>query len=238
MRRPFHSRRRRSRATAAWNQRSARFLCVSLLFLLALTGCATNPATGQKEFSLVSEGQEVSMGQEGDKAVQAEYGVYDDPALNAYVDGIGKKLAAVSERPNLEWHFRVVDSPVVNAFALPGGYIYVTRGILAVCNSEAQIAGVLGHEIGHVTARHSARQITRSQLAQVGLGLGSIFVEGFSPYGQAASVGLQLLFLKYSRGDETQADELGVRYASRAGYDPREIPATYSALKRLAEKSG
>ena len=213
---------------------------VVLAYALTLLapGCAINPATGQREFTLVSESQEIQLGMEGDKGIQVEYGVYEDPGLSAYVDRIGQKLAAVSERPDLEWHFRVLDSPVVNAFALPGGYIYVTRGILAVLNSEAQLAGVIGHEIGHVTARHGARQMTRAQLAAVGFGVGSAFVEGFRPYSALAQQGLGLLFLKYGRGDETLADELGVRYTTRAGFDPREIPATYNTLKQLAEQSG
>jgi predicted Zn-dependent protease len=205
---------------------------------LLAPGCAVNPATGKHEISLVSEGQEISLGKESDVGVQAEFGLYDNPVLAAYVERVGQKLAAASERPDLEWHFRVLDSPVVNAFALPGGYIYVTRGILAVLNSEAQLAGVLGHEIGHVTARHGARQMTRQQIAGVGLGLGVGIIKGLGRYSGLAEQGLGLLFLKYSRGDETQADELGVRYATRAGYDPREIPATYDALKQMAEKGG
>jgi predicted Zn-dependent protease len=136
------------------------------------------------------------------------------------------------------WKFTVLDDPVVNAFAMPGGYIYITRGILAHLNSEAQLAGVLGHEIGHVTARHTAHRITQQQLAGVGLGLVSIAVEGFQRYGQAAQTALGLLFLKYSRDDETQADELGVQYTTAAGYDPREIPATYAMLERVAERAG
>jgi predicted Zn-dependent protease len=210
----------------------------ALLAAFHLHSCATNPATGEREFSLVSEGQEVAIGKESDPAILAEYGAYADPAIEAYVASVGKKLAAVSERPDLEWHFRTLDSPVVNAFALPGGYIYVTRGILATFNSEAQLAGVLGHEIGHVTARHGARQMTRAQLAGLGLGLGSIFSSEFRKYGDLAEQGLGLLFLKYGRGDETQADELAIRYATRAGYDPREIPGTYEMLARMREAGG
>jgi predicted Zn-dependent protease len=224
---------RRSRVPA-----TAALVLFTLVLTLLAPGCALNPATGKQEFSLVSESQEIQLGTEGDKAVQAEYGVYDNAELSAYVDRVGQKLAAISERPDLPWHFRVVDSPVVNAFALPGGYIYITRGILALLNSEAQLAGVLGHEIGHVTARHAARQMTRQELASLGLGVGSVFIKDFRPYSDLAQQGLGLLFLKYGRGDETQADELGVRYATRAGYDPREIPATYASLKQLDEQSG
>ena len=211
---------------------------VAYALTLLAPGCAINPATGKSQFSLVSESQEIQLGVEGDKGIQAEYGIYEDPELTAYVDRVGQKLAAVSERPDLEWHFRVIDSPVINAFALPGGYIYITRGILAVLNSEAQLAGVLGHEIGHVTARHGAQQMTRAQLAALGFGVGSAFIEGFRPYSELAQQGLGLLFLKYGRGDETLADELGVRYTTRAGFDPREIPATYGTLAQLAAQSG
>jgi predicted Zn-dependent protease len=201
-------------------------------------GCATNPVSGRREFSLVSTAQEDQIGREGFPAVVAEYGLYDDARLQAYVDSVGQKLARVSHLPNLTWHFTLVDDDAVNAFAMPGGYIYVTRGILAHLNSEAQLAGVLGHEIGHVTARHTARSITKQQIAGLGLGLASMFSQGFQRYSDAAQSALGLLFLKYSRDDETQADELGVQYATAAGYDPREIPATYAMLKRVSERAG
>ena len=200
-------------------------------------GCATNPVTGKKQISLVSEGKELQMGAEADPAVIAEYGLYDDADMQRYVDGIGQKLGKVSHLPSLAWHFRVLDSPVVNAFAIPGGYIYITRGIVAYMNSEAQLAGVIGHEIGHVTARHSAQQITRQQLAGLGVLAGAVFVSAFRPYSGIAQQGLGLLFLKYSRDNETQADELGVGYATKADYDPREIPSTYATLKRIGERS-
>lgn len=205
---------------------------------LALGGCATNPVTGRKQISLVSEGKELQMGQEADPAVVAEYGVYDDPEVQRYVDGVGQRLGKVSHLPSLTWHFRVIDSPVVNAFAIPGGYIYVSRGILPYLNSEAQLAGVLGHEIGHVTARHSAQQITRQQIAGIGILAGAVFVSAFRPYSGIAQQGLGLLFLKYSRENETQADELGVEYSTKGGYDPREMPATYVTLKRIGERTG
>ncbi|HEY2924443.1 MAG TPA: M48 family metalloprotease [Candidatus Eisenbacteria bacterium] len=207
-------------------------------FALPFTGCSTNPATGKRQISFVSTSQEVEMGRESDPAIVEQYGLYGDSAVQRYADSIGQKIAAVSHLPKLGWHFRVLDSPVVNAFAIPGGYIYVTRGILAYLNSESQLAGVLGHECAHVTARHSAQQITRSQLAGVGLLAGAIFVGALRPYTGLAQQGLGLLFLKYSRDNENQADELGVGYAAKAGYDPREIPATYSMLKRVGERQG
>ena len=216
-------------------------IAITLLVLAASTwmgGCATNPATGKRQISLVSSGKELEIGRESDPAIIAEYGLYDDQAVQRYVNEVGQRLARVSHLPNLTWHFRVLDSPIVNAFALPGGYIYITRGILGYMSSEAQLAGVLGHEIAHVTARHSAEQITRSQLAGIGLLAGAIFVDAFRPYSGIAQQGIGLLFLKYSRDNETQADELGIEYATKAGYDPRESPATYATLKRIGERAG
>ena len=218
----------------------SRVLMALALALAALLpgGCATNPATGAKQISLVSRGQELDMGREADPAIISEYGLYDDPKLAAYVDSVGQRLGKVSHLPTLAWHFRLLDSPVVNAFAIPGGYIYITRGIMAEMNSEAQLAGVMGHEIGHVTARHSAQQITNQQIAQVGLLVGMVAFSGLRPYGGLAAQGMGLLFLKYSRDHETQADELGVQYTARAKYDPRQIPATYETLKRIGDREG
>src|SRR5712692_9176039 len=126
----------------------------ALLAALLTAACATNPATGRRQFSLMSEDQELQIGQQQDVEIRREMGVYDDRALQEYVSGIGLRLAQQSERPNLPWHFTIVDAPAVNAFALPGGYMYITRGIMAFLDDEAQLACVLGHEIGHVTARH------------------------------------------------------------------------------------
>ncbi len=209
-----------------------------LMLLALLAGCATNPVSGKRELSFVSSAQEAQIGHDGYQAVLQEYGVYDDRHLQAYVDSVGQRLGRVSHLPNEPWKFTLLDDPTVNAFAMPGGYIYITRGIMAHLNSEAQLAGVLGHEIGHVTARHSAAQITKQQIAGVGLGIAGIVSPGFAQYSQAAQSALQLMFLKYSRDNEAQADELGVQYATAAGYDPREIPATYAMLKRVADQSG
>jgi predicted Zn-dependent protease len=218
--------------------RVAGWLLVVVLLGVIIAGCAVNPVTGRRELSLVSPQQELSLGSEGYKAAIAEYGLYGDPALQAYVNEVGQKVAAVSHLPSLTWHFTVLDDPTVNAFAMPGGYIYITRGILAHLNSEAQLAGVLGHEIGHVTHRHTAEQMTQQQLYGLGLGVASIASKTVAKYGDLAQQGLSLLFLKYSRDDETQADELGVSYAAGAGYDPREIPATYAMLKRVSDQAG
>src|SRR5262249_23185931 len=197
-------------------------------------GCARNPVTGKRQIVLVSESQEIAMGRESDPQVRQEYGLADNPALQQYIQTLGKKLAGVSHRPNLEWHFAVVDSPVVNAFALPGGYVYVTRGILAYLGNEAELAGVMGHEIGHVTARHSVRQITREEFAQIGLGAGSVMSPALRQIGSVGQSGLGMMFLRFGRDDEREADRLGVEYAARAAYDPRQVSSFFDVLGRLS----
>jgi predicted Zn-dependent protease len=201
-----------------------------------VSACVMNRASGRSEFSLVSQAQELEMGRQGDKEITQQYGDYDHAAVTAYVQRVGQAVAAHSDQPDLKWQFRVLDSPVVNAFALPGGYIYVTRGLLAYLENEAQLAMILGHEIGHVTARHTAERITRQNLAGLGLGLSALFIKELRPYMGILQSGVQLLFLSYSRGDETAADELGVRYATRAGYAAGQGAAFFTTLKRLDEK--
>ena len=203
-----------------------------------LTDCAVNPATGQREVSLVSESQEIQLGEQAAEAARVTIGVYDDAGLQGYVGGLGARVAQISERPGLPWSFQVLDDPEVNAFAAPGGKIFVTRGILAFLGSEAELIGVLGHEAGHVTARHTARQITRQQLFGVGLIAGAIFSETIANNLGAFQQGLGLLFLSYSRGDEDQADELGFRYTRRLNYDPREVAETFGTLARVGQLSG
>ena len=202
-----------------------------------LLGCARNPVTGKRQIVLVSESQEIAMGRESDPEVREEYGVPDNPALQRYIETMGRKLVRVSHRPNLEWYFTVVDSPVVNAFAIPGGYVYMTRGILAYLGNEAELAGVMGHEIGHVTARHSVRQITRQELAQFGLGVGSVLSPALGRLSDLAGSGLGLMFLRFSRDDEREADRLGVEYAARAAYDPRQVSNFFDVLGRLSAAS-
>ncbi len=210
---------------------------LSLIFLSALA-CATNPATGKKDLVLVSEAQEIEMGASGDRQVTQSMGLYDDEHLASYVSDIGLRLARNTERPDLPWKVQVIDSPVVNAFAIPGGYVYLTRGILAYMNSEAAMVGILGHEIGHITARHSVQQISRAQLAGIGLGVGSIVVPEVRPFGDLLQTGVGLLFMKFSRDDEREADKLGVRYSLAAGYDAREMAAFFQVLDRMGERSG
>ncbi len=183
-------------------------------------------------FSLVSEDQEIEMGLQAANEVDNVMGLYDDPSLQAYVDSIGQAMAAVAERPELPWTFKIVDDPVINAFALPGGPVYLARGIMAHFNSEAEMASVLGHEIGHITARHSVEQISRAQLMQVGLVATQVLVPELRPFGDALGGGLGILFLKFGRDDESQSDELGFRYMTRLGYDPQGAVDMFRILER------
>jgi predicted Zn-dependent protease len=214
-------------------------LLTILVALPLLAACATNPVTGKTELSLIPESQEIAMGQEAAGQIAAQMGLVQDQALQTYVSDLGLALAKNSERPHLPWKFHVVDDAVVNAFALPGGFIFITRGILTHMNSEAELASVLGHEIGHVTAKHSVSQISKAQLAQIGLGIGSLMLpEGFEGLGDIAGAGLGLLFLKFGRDDERQSDELGFRYMTSLGYDPREMASMFRTLERQAKTQG
>ena len=212
-------------------------LVLSLALGLLPIACATNPATGKLQLSFIGEASEISMGREADREIVASMGTYEDPDIQAYVERLGKDLAAKSERPGLPWTFRVLDDPIVNAFALPGGYIYVTRGILAYLNSEAELATVLGHEIGHVTGKHSVNRISKSQLASLGMSVGMAVSPELRRFGGLAETSLGLLFLKYSRDDEREADELGLRYMDRARYDPREMPKVFAMLGSVSGSS-
>jgi predicted Zn-dependent protease len=213
-------------------------LKVSVFALLA--ACATNPVTGRRELSLVSEAQEIEMGRQSLAASQAQTGFYDNPALTQYVSSIGMAMARASERPGLPWEFHVLDDAAINAFAAPGGFIFITRGILAVMNSGAELAGVIGHEVGHVTAKHSVTQMSNATLAQVGLLAGAIAAPEIanSGIGQLAQAGASVLFLKFGRDDETQSDQLGHRYSLQQGFDVREMPKTFRTLQRVGESSG
>jgi predicted Zn-dependent protease len=211
---------------------------LALLAGFATSGCVTNPATGRNQIMLISEAQEIQMGREYDPQVVASIGLYPDAALQQYIQQLGARLAATGERPGLPWTFRVVDDPAVNAFAVPGGFIYVTRGILAHLNSEAELASVVGHEIGHVTARHTVSQMSNQQLAGLGLAVGSIVSSGFARYAGLANSALGILFLKYSRDDESEADDLGLRYLRRTTWDAREMPVVFQMLEQMSASEG
>ncbi len=208
--------------------RAAAVLCA-----LALTNCATNPVSGNPNFVTMSEAQEISTGRSEDKKVREQYGSYDDPALQRYVNDIGQRLAKASHRAGLQYQFLVVDSPEVNAFALPGGYIYITRGILAYLNSEAELAAVLGHEIGHVTARHSVQQLSAATAANLGASVLQIFVPQIRNSAGDALVSTLggALLSGYGREHELEADRLGAEYLARTGYDPQAMIKVVGVLK-------
>jgi len=208
-----------------------------LIFLsLFFLSCAVNPVTQKKEFSLVTESQEIQIGKTSHKEIIEEFGDYNDASLQSYVNEVGQKLSRVSHRSHLKFHFTVLDSPVVNAFATPGGYIYLTRGILAEFNSEAEMATILAHEIGHVTARHAARQITRVTTYQILSALIASIDKSLEPFKRISDVTASLIFLKYSRDDEREADQLGLEYAFNAGYNPKFMVAFLENLLRKKEK--
>ena len=210
----------------------------AVVVALGLLSCATNPVTGKSELAFVSESQEIAMGRDYAVQVKQETGVYPDSAVQAYVSRIGLAIARTTERPSLPWAFTVMDDPQVNAFALPGGPIFVTRGILTHMNSEAELAAVIGHEIGHVTARHSVQQMTRQQLTQLGMVAGAIASSRIADNLGLISQVFGVLSLKYSRDDETQADGLGFRYALDNGYDVRKMVDMFTVLQRVSAKAG
>ena len=214
-------------------QNGARPLLAVFVAISAASACATNPVTGHKQVSLLSEAEEEALGAQEDVNVRREMGVYDDRQLQNYITDVGMRLAAKSHRPNLRWSFTIVDSPAINAFALPGGYVYITRGILPYLDDESELAGVLGHEIGHVTARHAAQAYTRAQEAGIGLTILSIFVPGTQPFSGLSQSGLSVLFLKNGREAELEADRLGVEYASNSGWDPAGVPRFLETLHRV-----
>ncbi|WP_205499996.1 M48 family metalloprotease [Rufibacter psychrotolerans] len=206
--------------------------------ILLFNSCATNPVTGKRDINFVSEDQEVAMGMQADPQIVAQYGLVENPTLQRFIQEKGQQMAAVSHRPNLKYEFKIVDSPILNAFAVPGGYVYFTRGIMAHFNSEAQFAGVLGHEIGHITARHSAQQQSKSTLAQVLLMGGMIASPTLAQYGDVLSQGAGLMFLKFGRDDERQSDELGVEYSTKIGYDASHMADFFQTLQRQGQQSG
>jgi predicted Zn-dependent protease len=206
-----------------------------LISYFVLNSCAKNPVTGRNDFMLMSKEQEIAMGQQSDPEIKSFFGMYEDPKLQKFISEKGQQMASVSHRKDLKYEFKIVDSPVVNAFAVPGGYVYFTRGIMAHFNNEAQFAGVLGHEIGHITARHSAKQYSNAQLAQIGLLAGSVISPTFAQYADIASQGVQLLFLKFGRDAESQSDKLGVEYSTKIGYDAEEMAGFFTTLDRMRQ---
>jgi predicted Zn-dependent protease len=209
------------------------FVLIAAVVLHA--GCSGNPATGEPQLALISEEDEIEIGEDLHERLAGQFGTFEDQQLQAYVQQVGQKIARNSHRPELDWHFAVIDIPVVNAVALPGGYVYVSREMMAYINSEAELAGILAHEVAHVAARHAVERVSRLQLAQIGLSLGSVFSLTLAQLTEAAEAGLGLLFLKYSRDDEREADALGIEYMTESGYDPRQLPGLLAILQNLQE---
>ena len=209
-----------------------RLLIIGLALSL-LAGCAQNPVTGQNDFVMMSENQEIAVGRQADEQVKKQYQVFESKALQDYVNRVGQRLAKQSHRPGLHYRFAVLDSAEINAFALPGGYVYITRGIMAYLNSEAELAAVVGHEIGHVTARHGVRQQSAAQAANIGLTIASIFVPQINTnLGQnLANLMGGALLSGYGREQELEADRLGAQYLARADYDPQAIISVLRVLK-------
>ena len=211
---------------------------VIIFCLILLSSCARNPVTGRKQFVLMSEAQEIGMGKASDPQVVAFFGLYTDPVLQKFITEKGKEMAAISHRPKLAYEFKIVDSPVINAFATPGGYVYFTRGIMAHFNNEAEFTGVLGHEIGHITARHSVIQQRNAMLGQIGMIAGVILIPKLSEFVEPLSAGMQLAMMSFGRDAERQSDKLGVEYSSRIGYDAAEMAGFFKTLERQEKASG
>ncbi|WP_276371980.1 M48 family metalloprotease [Chryseolinea sp. H1M3-3] len=211
---------------------------IILAAFLLLDSCAKNPVTGKRDLMLLSESQEIAMGQQSDPDIIKFFGLYDDKNLQKFIEEKGQQMAAISHRKDLKYEFKIVDSPVVNAFAVPGGYVYFTRGIMAHFNNEAEFAGVLGHEIGHITARHSAKQYSNAMLAQIGLVAGMALAPEFAQFADLAQNGIGLLFLKFGRDAESQSDKLGVEYSTKINYDAHEMAGFFQTLDRLQSQSG
>jgi len=204
------------------------------LALLIISACSRNPITGKREAFVMSEAREQALGDQSDPGIVASFGLYPDQTLQKFIDSKGQQMARISHRSHLKYEFKILDSPVVNAFALPGGYVYFTRGIMAHFNNEAEFAGVLGHEIGHISGRHSAKRQRNSILGQVGLIAGVVLSKEFANYAESASQSMQLLMLKNGRDHETESDELGVEYSTKIGYDATYMAGFFKTLNRLS----
>jgi predicted Zn-dependent protease len=219
--------------------------CVAVLILLAFVfaGCSVNPATGKNELMIFSDSQEINFGSEADPDIVWQFGgVYNDTQLNAYVNNVGQKVAASSDRINIPYHFTIVDNSDVNAFALPGGYVYITRGLLVKLENEAQLAAVLGHEIGHVNAKHSMKSMQQQLGFSMIMSILDQAASGSEKYQQwrglirtGSSVAFSAVSLGYGRDNELQADALGTKFANKAGYDPQGMIQLLEILKSLSE---
>lgn len=215
-------------------------LVLMFLFVtpLILSACSTNAATGKQQFTaLMSPAQENQIGASEHQKIAAQYGFYENAKVKAYVDEIGRKVSADTERPDVKYKFYVLDSPIVNAFALPGGYIYFSRGLLALANSEAEVAAVMAHEVGHITGRHSAERYSRSAVTALGANILSVALDSGAA-SQALGLGANLYLSSYSRSQENESDTLGLRYMTRAGYHPESMPKFLSSLHARSALDG
>ena len=216
-----------------------RFALFTALALTAFgtSGCSVNPATGQQSFTgLMSAEKEIQVGKEEHPKILQQYGgAFDHKTLENYVDTLGQRLAKVSELPDIKWTFTVLDDPIINAFALPGGFVYISRGLIGLAENEAELAAVLGHEIGHVTGRHTAQRYSKSVLTGVGATILGIVVGG--PAGDIANFAGQAYLAGYGRGHEMEADMLGMRYMTKLGYDPKASAAFFEKLAAHSELS-
>lgn len=209
-------------------------VATALTVLLALSGCATNPATGEADFVFMSESREVEIGREMHEKLMASEAVYEDEELQAYINEIGQKLAKNADRPELSYTFTIIDSPDINAFALPGGYIYVNRGLIGYLQSEAQLAAVLAHEIGHVTARHGVRRDSAQKGAGIGTGILSVLsvlTTGTNVVGDVANLYASAAVMGYGREMELEADKFGAQYLYNSSYDPQAMVEVIAVLK-------
>jgi len=214
-----------------------RILVTVSLFIMVVAliiSCAVNPVTGKRQLVLMSEAQEIALGASYDPQVIATFGEYADANLESFLQSKANEMGLISHRPKIQYHVKVLDSPVVNAFATPGGYIYFTRGILAQFTNEAEAMGVLGHEMGHIAARHSVSQQTKQTMGTLLVITGMIVSKEFAKYADYAMQGMQLLFLKFSRDDERQADTLGVEYSSKIGYDAQKMADFFQVLNKMS----
>ncbi len=205
---------------------------------LLIISCATNPVTKKKQVVFMSEAQEIAMGKEADPQIIAQFGLYENESLQSFINEKGKAMAAISHRSNIEYNFRIVDSEILNAFAVPGGYVYFTRGIMAHFNNEAEFAGVLGHEIGHIAARHTVEQQRNSILGQAVVIAGVVLAPDLAGLAEPASQGLGLMMLKFGRDAERESDRLGVEYSSKIGYDAHQMAGFFKTLERKGAESG
>jgi len=204
-----------------------------MALLLTLGSCASNP-TGGADFVLMSERRELEIGKEEHEKLIKQAPIYQNERLQAYVEQVGQRLAAISHRPDLEYHFTIIDSPDINAFALPGGYVYINRGLLTLLTSEDQLAAVLGHELGHITARHAVRQQTAARTSNIlatTAAVASVITTGTTVLGETASLFGGALVSGYGREMELEADGLGAEYLVKAGYDPKAMVQVIEVLK-------